>query len=144
MIFLSADLAMAGRFASTEAFATETCKHSLPFLPVAKVGTSNRFAAVDFCLAVAAGHLRGFGMALPAVARLLDRVDRTALQAAISQFQDGDITEIYVGLSAILDQDDDFSAVFTDRAAVAEALAELDLIVISVGDRLERRVRGIA
>ena len=144
MIFLSADLAMAGRFASTEAFATETCKHSLPFLPVAKVGTSNRFAAVDYCLAVAAGHLRGFGMALPAVARLLDRVDRTALQAAISQFQDGDVTEIYVGMSAILDQEDDFSAVFTSRTAVADALADLDLIVISVGDRLERRVKGIA
>ena len=93
---------------------------------------------------MAAGHLRGFGMALPAVARLLERIDRTALATAISQFQDGEITEIYVGISAILDQDDDFSAVFTDRAAVAEALADLDLIIISVWDRLERRVKGIA
>lgn len=102
MIFLSADLAMAGRFASTEAFATETCKHSLPFRPVAKVGTSNRFAAVDFCLAVVAGHLRGFGMALPAVARLLERIDRAALQIAIDQFENGEIREIYVGISAVL------------------------------------------
>jgi hypothetical protein len=144
MIFLSADLAMAGRFASTEAFATETSKHALPFRPVAKVGTSNRFAAVDYCLAVAAGHLRGFGMALPAVARLLERIDRTALTTAVSQFQDGEVSEAYVGMSAILDQEDDFSAVFTSRTAVADALADLDLIVISVGDRLERRVKGIA
>lgn len=144
MIFLSADLATAGRFASTESFATETCKHALPFRPVAKVGTSNRFAAVDFCLAVVAGHLRGFGMALPAVARLLERIDRAALQIAIDQFENGEIREIYVGISAVLGPADDFSGVFTGRAAVAEALADLDLILISVSDRLENRKKGIA
>jgi hypothetical protein len=144
MIFLSHDLSRAARFSSTEAFATEVCKHGLPFRPVGKVGTANRFAAVDYCLAVVAGQLRGFNLALPAVARLLDRVDRVALQAAIEQFEVGNIREIYVGISAVLDPEDEFTAVFTGRAAVAEALADLDLIVISVSDRLENRKKGIA
>jgi hypothetical protein len=142
MVFLSADLARAARFTSPEVFSTEVCKHSLPFHPVGKVGTANRFAAVDFCLAVVAGQLRGFGLQLPAVARLLDRIDRAALQIAIDQFETGQIREIYVGLSSALDREDDFSAVFTGRAAVA-ALADLDLIVISVSDRLENRMKGI-
>lgn len=144
MVFLSADLARAARFPSTEVFSTETCKHALPFQPVGRVGTANRFAAVDFCLAVVAGQLRGFGLQLPAVARLLDRIDRAALQIAIDQFENGEIREIYVGLSAVLGPEDEFSAVFTGRAAVAEALADLDLIVISVADRLENRKKGIA
>jgi|LauGreDrversion4_2_1035121.scaffolds.fasta_scaffold520805_2 hypothetical protein len=143
MIFLSHDLSRAARFPSTEAFATEVCKHGLPFRPVGKVGTANRFAAVDYCLAVVAGQLRGFGLTLPAVARLLDRVERTALQSAIEQFEIGNIREIYIGISAVLDREDDFSAVFTGRAAVADALADLDLIVISVSDRLENRMKGI-
>ena len=144
MIFLSHDLSRAARFTSTEAFATEVSKHGLPFRPVGKVGTANRFGAVDYCLAIVAGQLRGFNLALPAVARLLDRVDRVALQAAIEQFEVGNIREIYIGISAVLDPQDDFTAVFTGRAAVAEALADLDLIVISVSDRLENRTKGIA
>lgn len=123
MNFLATDLARAARFSSAETFSTEVCKHDLPFPPVAKVGTANRFAAVDFTLAVAAGHLRGFGMNLPAVARLLDRIDRAALETAISQFQDGAIDEIYIGISMALDWEDDFSGVFTNRTSVAEALA---------------------
>jgi hypothetical protein len=142
MMFLSSDLARAARFQSIEIFANETCKYALPFRPVGKVGVSNRFAAVDFCLAIVTGHLRSFGIPTSGVARHLEKLDRTALEVAIEQLQDGKISEIFVGISPVLSWEDDFSGVFTNRAAVADALVDLDLVIISVGDRLQTRLMG--
>lgn len=145
MIFTTDELAREGGFNGTAGFRCEIAKHQLPLRPHAKVNGSNRYSATDYAIAIVIGRLRNWGgqkMAVPAAGRLAELIDRDALEAAIAQFEAGEVAEVIVGIPAWGKALEDFSCVFTSHEAAVAALAETDLILVNVGEVLQAKFGG--